>query len=178
MGKLNRCRCYLIGHMQYQNGEAWREKVKKALNPLGVITYDPYHKPFINEIKEDEAARNSLNEWMDNGEFDKVTERMKQVRSDDLRLCDVSDFLIAHINPMVASWGSAEEIFTSNRMKKPIFLSIEGGKKKAPLWLMGTIPHKYFYNDIDEIIDKIQQIDSGEKELDNGRWRLLRPEYR
>jgi hypothetical protein len=63
-------------------------------------------------------------------------------------------------------------------MKKPIFLSVDGGLAATPLWIFGMIPHKYIYNNVDEILETLRQIDSGEKELDSNRWRLLRKEYR
>ena len=103
---------------------------------------------------------------------------MTQVRSYDLNLVDRSDFIIAHLLPDVASWGSAEELVTAVRMKKPIFISMEGGKTKTPLWIMGMIPHNYIYDSIEEIMDMIKQIDSGEKKIDSDRWRLLRKELR
>jgi hypothetical protein len=78
----------------------------------------------------------------------------------------------------VASWGSAEELVTAVRMKKPIFISMEGGKAKTPLWIMGMIPHNYIYDSIEEIMEMIKQIDSGEKKIDSDRWRLLRKELR
>ena len=40
------------------------------------------------------------------------------------------------------------------------------------------MPHNYFYNDIDEVLDMIRKIDSGEKKIDSDRWRLLRKELR
>ena len=43
---------------------------------------------------------------------------------------DRSDFIVAHLVPDVASWGSAEEIVTAVRMKKPIFVSMEGVSQK------------------------------------------------
>ena len=49
-----------------------------------------------------------------------LSERMTQVRSYDLNLVDRSDFIIAHLLPDVASWGSAEELVTAVRMKKPV----------------------------------------------------------
>jgi hypothetical protein len=79
---------------------------------------------------------------------------------------------------MVASWGSAEEIVTAVRMKKPIFLSVEGGKKACPSWIFGMFPHKYVYDTPDEIVAMLRLIDSGAKELDNERWKLLRKEFR
>lgn len=175
---LNKTKVYLIGAMEYENGEGWRNHVKSVLNPLGITTFDPYHKPFVDFISEDEEARHTLKEWMDNGEFDKVAERMKAVRRDDLRLVDLSDFFIVYINPKIPSWGSAEEIYWANRLKKPVFLVVEGGKTKCPLWIMGTIPHKYIYGNLQDVLDTIKKIDSGEKSIDSERWRLLREEYR
>ena len=103
---------------------------------------------------------------------------MKEIRIYDLNLVDRSDFIIAHIIPDVASWGSAEELVTANRAKKPIFLSIEGGKSKCPLWILGMIPHRYIYNSLEEIILTLKMIDIGELSIDSNRWRLLREEYR
>ena len=64
---------------------------------------------------------------------------MRTVRTYDLNLVDRSDFIIAHIIPAVASWGSAEELVTAIRMKKPVFISMEGGKKKNPTMDDGSI---------------------------------------
>lgn len=164
--------------MQYLDGRGWREDIKPKLTNMGITVFDPYVKPFMDDTNEDESVRGQLKTWMEAGEYDKVSERMKKIRAFDLRLCDLSDFIIAHINPSVASWGSAEEIVTSVRMRKPVFLSIEGSKKVCPLWIMGMLPHKYIYNNTDEIIEALNKIDSGEKVIDNDRWKLLLPEFR
>jgi len=116
--------------------------------------------------------------WMKTKQYDRVTDRMKTVRAYDLNLVDRSDFIIAHLVPDVASWGSAEEIVTAVRMKKPVFVSMEGGKSKTPLWMLGMFPHKYIYNNVDEIVDMLYAIDRGEKEIDSDRWRLLQKKYR
>ena len=103
---------------------------------------------------------------------------MKTVRSYDLNLVDRSDFIVAHLVPDVASWGSAEEIVTAVRMKKPIFISMEGGKSKTPLWMLGMLPHKFIYNNLDEVIEMLYAIDNRSKPIDSDRWRLLKKEYR
>ena len=164
--------------MQYADGRGWRETIGPELKKMGITVFNPYTKPFIDDVAEDETVRASLKVSMDSGEYDAVAARMKKIRNFDLRLCDLSDFIIAHINPAVASWGSAEEIVTSVRAKKPIFLSIEGGKKNTPLWVMGMLPHKYIYNNLDEIVATLKRIDSGEKKIDSDRWKLLLSEYR
>ena len=175
---LENTRTYLVGHMQYASGRDWREYVEGELEPLGIKIFNPYKKPFVKDVEEDEDTRLSIEHCMKHGYFNDVAERMKLIRSYDLNLVDRSDFIIAHIIPEVASWGSSEEITTAVRMKKPIFLSVEGGKHKTPYWFMGKLPHNYIYDSIEEVIDMIKQIDSGEKKIDSDRWRLLKKELR
>lgn len=178
MNILNKTKTYLVGHMQYAEGHNWRKYVESELKPLGIKIFNPYEKPFVKDMDEGDLVREDCKSLIQQERYDEVSEKFKQIRIYDLNLVDRSDFIIAHIIPNVASWGSAEEIVTANRAKKPIFLSIEGGKKQCPLWLFGTIPHRYIYNNLEEIIDTIKQIDSGEKPIDSDRWRLLREEYR
>jgi hypothetical protein len=171
-------RCYLIGHMQYADGRGWRNIVKEQLKDSGIVFFDPYIKPFIHDVPEDEAARLDLARWMETEQYDLVQQRMWHVRGYDLRLCDICDFFIAYIDPKVPSWGSAEELVTINRQKKPVFLAIEGGKQKSPLWEMGKFPHKYMYDNVEEIIDTIKYMDWGIVKMNSDRWKLLKKEYR
>ena len=169
---LFKTKCYLVGHMQYVSGRNWREEVSEKLAPLSITCFDPYKKPFMKDVEEDEASRQEMETWMQTKQYDRVTDRMKMVRAYDL------NFIIAHLVPDVASWGSAEEIVTAVREKKPVFVSMEGGKAKTPLWMLGMFPHKYIYNSVDEIIKMLYAIDNGDKPIDSDRWRLLRKEFR
>ena len=178
MNLLAKTKTYLVGHMQYLSGRDWRKEVTDKLTTLGITCFNPYEKPFIKDVEEDEASRHEMETWMKTKQYDRVTDRMKTVRSYDLNLVDRSDFIIAHLVPDVASWGSAEEIVTAVRMKKPIFVSMEGGKSKTPLWMLGMFPHKYIYNSLEEILEMLAAIDNGNKEIDSDRWRLLRQEFR
>ena len=178
MNLLNKTRTYLVGHMQYASGRDWREYVEGELAPLGIQIFNPYKKPFVKDVNEDEQTRDRVNGDMQNGFYSDVSERMKRIRSYDLNLVDRSDFIIAHLLPDVASWGSAEEIVTAVRMKKPIFISMEGGKTKTPLWMMGMLPHNYIYDSIDQVVDMLKMINAGDKDIDSDRWRLLREDLR
>ena len=164
--------------MQYANGRNWRDLVEEELAPLGIRIFNPYKKPFVKDVNEDENIRGKVQQDMERGFYNDVAERMKLIRSYDLNLVDRSDFIVAHLLPEVASWGSAEEIVTAVRMKKPIFISMEGGKSKTPLWMMGMLPHHYIYDTVEDVIDMIKQIDSGNKKIDSDRWRLLKKELR
>ena len=81
-----RTRCYLIGHMQYADGRGWRNVVKEGLKNTGIIFFDPYLKPFVHDIPEDEEARTQLKKWMENGQYDLAQQHMWSVRGYDLRL--------------------------------------------------------------------------------------------
>jgi hypothetical protein len=175
---LERTKTYLVGHMQYASGRNWRDYVEEELAPRNIQIFNPYKKPFVKDVDEDESARVKVHQDMENGFYEDVAIRMREIRSYDLNLVDRSDFIMAHLLPEVASWGSAEEIVTAVRMKKPIFISMEGGKSKTPLWMMGMMPHKYIYDSIEEVVDMIKKIDTGEKAIDSDRWRLLRKELR
>ena len=175
---LDKTKTYLVGHMQYLSGRNWREEITEKLSTLGITCFDPYKKPFMKDVAEDEASRQEMEAWMKTKQYDRVTDRMKTVRSYDLNLVDRSDFIIAHLVPDVASWGSAEEIVTAVRMKKPIFISMEGGKAKTPLWMLGMLPHKYIYNSLDEVVEMLYAIDNGIKPIDSDRWRLLQKQFR
>ena len=164
--------------MQYSDGRGWREQITPELLDMGVTVFNPYSKPFVSEAREDELTRKTLHDLMEQENLDIVAERMRLVRNYDLRLCDISDFLIAHIIPNVASWGSAEELTTCCRAKKPVFISIEGGRKRTPLWITAMFPPKYIYNNVQEIVDILKKINIGEKEIDNDKWKLLKEEYR
>lgn len=178
MNLLEKTKVYLVGHMQYLSGRNWREEIAQRLEGLKITCFDPYKKPFIKDVKEDESSRKDMETWMKTKQYDRVTEKMKTVRAYDLNLVDRSDFIIAHLVPDVASWGSAEEIVTAVREKKPIFISMEGGKSKTPLWMLGMLPHKYIYNNLDEIVEMLYAIDNGTKPIDSDRWRLLQKKYR
>jgi hypothetical protein len=173
-------RCYLIGHMQYSDGRGWRDTVKDDLKGRGIKFYDPYHKPFIHDIPEDEGSRTEMLHWMETEQYDLVASRMKSVRNYDLRLCDICDWFIAVVKPSIASWGSSEEITTVIREKKPLFLVIDDprGKKATPLWLMAIMPHKYIYSSLQEAVDMVRFIDDGIVKMSSDRWKLLKSDLR
>jgi hypothetical protein len=169
---------YLVGPMQYKNGEHWREVVGGKLKQRNITVFDPYHKPFIKDIQEGDIVRKTLNQLQQEEKYDELQELVKPIRSFDLNLVDRSDFIIAYLDPEVPTFGSVEELVTGVRMKKPTFIAVAGGKKKCPLWIFGMFPHKYIYNDLDELMEMICNIDDGIQEIDSDRWRLLKKEYR
>ena len=102
---LYKTKTYLVGHMQYLSGRDWREEVTEKLAPLSITCFDPYKKPFVKDVEEDEASRIEMETWMKTKQYDRVSERMKTVRSYDLNLVDRSDFIIAHLSSRYCKLG-------------------------------------------------------------------------
>ena len=99
---------YLVGHMQYADGQDWRSYVEDHLSPLNITTFNPYKSCFTKDIDEGDSKRKEMETAMEWGGYDKVSNWMREIRTYDLNLVDRSYFIIAHIIPNVSSWGSAE----------------------------------------------------------------------
>ena len=85
---LEKTRTYLVGHMQYASGRDWRKYVESELEKLNIVTFNPYRKPFVKDVEEDEGARQRMADDLANGYYGDVAERMSIVRSYDLNLED------------------------------------------------------------------------------------------
>ena len=178
---LNGTSCYLIGPIEGATdaGRGWRNLVKDKLEPEGIKCFDPCDKPFIKDINETEDMQSLVKRLRKEGKHDELRRIMKEIRSYDLRLCDLATFGFAYMSEKVLSCGSWEEIFwMAGRLNKPLFFVFEEGKENAPLWLWGLMPSKYIYSSIEEALDMIFRINSGSKEIDSDRWKLLRRNFR
>lgn len=177
-GILYKTKVYTCGFMENGNGTGWRDKTKSELSKLGIFVLDPYHRVFFNGTPEDENARTNLKDMMGDGDFESVASHMKKVRGEDLRCVDLSDFIIAYIDPKIPTWGTMEELSWAERCKKPVFVVVKDGVEHTPLWLLGMFPVKYFYNNLNDALNMIKKIDEGLVSIDSGCWRILKQEYR
>lgn len=167
--------------MEYASGQDWRKYFKEEVKDMNITCFDPYEKPYDQHIlgaDESDTIRDDCRKQIKEGNYDEVSKLFKSIRNLDLALCDKSDFIVGKIIPHVASWGTAEELSTSVRMKKPIFLVVDGGKQLVPLWILGMIPHSFIFNNMEEVIQRLKDIDSGKEKIDPKYWRLLKKEYR
>jgi len=176
---LNRTKCYLAGNIENSHApDYWRDVVKNELKETGITFFDPLKKPFMDSVNEDKEHIAKLVKMRTGGEFGELAKIMRKIRVEDLSLVDRSDFLIASISAKTASWGTAEEVFWANRMKKPIFLVVEEGRRACPFWIFGTLPEDQIYDNMKDVIAEIKKLDSGEKTMDLSRWKVFRQEYR
>lgn len=168
--KLKGSRCYLSGAMEKvpDFGVEWRQVLKPFLEDLGVTVLDPTDKP-TDIIPETPLA---WKEMRIKGEYDRLRKEIKLLRCVDLRMVDVSDFIIVNLDNDVQTCGTWEEIFLANRQKKPIIIRIKQGKNQCPMWLFGTLPHEMFFNSWNEVERYLMKVNGGE--VDHlRRWLLF-----
>lgn len=160
MNKLRNQRCYLAGAVDRvpDRGSTWRDNITPFLEHLGVIVFNPLKKPSNILGKEDNAVSEYKNKLKNAGDYDQLSSIMREIRLVDLRMVDISDFLIVNLDLSTHPCGTLEEIFWANRQKKPIIIHMIQGKRNAPDWLFGTIPHKMIFSSWLEIQDYLLTI--------------------
>ena len=98
MHRLRGMRCYTAGSMDRvssQMSNDWRDFVTEKLNNFGVTTLNPCKKPIDigNESMENRQYRQQL---INEGKYDEIAKQMRTIRVIDLRMVDLSDFLIVN----------------------------------------------------------------------------------
>lgn len=174
MNRLLNQRVYLAGAMDRvpDRGSTWRDNITPFLQDLGVVVFNPIKKPSI--IGMEDAATHELKAKLKNQErYEGLSQLMKVIRSVDLRLVDISDFLIVNLDLDIHPCGTYEEIFSANRCKKPILIHVEQGKKNAPDWIFGTIPHQMIFSSWDDLKNYLKHIDTDENIKSYRRWQFF-----
>lgn len=162
---------YLCGSIDRapDSGMTWRDNITPFLQEMGVVVFNPLKKP-IDLGQEDLASRQERKQHKREGNFKRVAEMVKPIRTADLRMVDLSHFIIVHLNLNESPTGTYEELFWANRMKRPIILHCEQGKNNVPDWLFGCFPHEMMFSTWDEVRDYITKVDSGEDDRTFDRW--------
>lgn len=169
---LKNTRCYLIGPMdRTNNGRAWRENMQEWLEALGVQVFNPYAKPTDKAIENAETLK-LREKYVQEENWDMVVQIMKEIRRYDLRMVDLSDFVIVYLDMEAYPYGTIIEANLANQQKKPVLVVSAGGKKNAPLWLFSEIPHKYIFNNFDELKSYLTWVNQV-GDSDNPRWKVF-----
>ena len=53
-------RCYLVGHMQYAEGQSWRDWIQPKLESMGVTVFNPYQNNYVEKIDEGDHSREEM----------------------------------------------------------------------------------------------------------------------
>jgi nucleoside 2-deoxyribosyltransferase len=171
MNRLKNQRVYLAGAMDRvkDRGSTWRDNITPFLASLGVVVFNPLNKP-SNIGMEDTEVHLVKKKLKERENYDELSSMMKTIRGVDLRLVDISDFLIVNLDIDTHPCGTLEEIFWANRQKKPIIIHMEQGKRNTPDWLFGTIPHQMIFSTWDEVKEYLLHINSTANIESYKRW--------
>ncbi len=129
-------RVYLSGPMDFvasrveEKRNGWRNRVGQFLRRYGTTVFDPWNKPEVIGIpeygKEDEFTATERNKWTfeSSTEGDKTRARVCDgfwpTLHIDLRMVDISDFIIAYCPTNVYSVGTVHEIVMARLQFKPV----------------------------------------------------------
>lgn len=174
MNRLKNNRVYLAGAMDRASdrGIGWRDDITPFLENLDIIVFNPIKKP--TQIGQEDAQVHQYKiQLKAQQKYDELSHLMKTIRSVDLRLVDISDFLIVNLDLDIHPCGTYEEIFWANRQKKPIIVHMVQGKQSAPDWLFGTIPHEMIFSYWDNIKNYLLDINTQNNLQTFNRWYFL-----
>lgn len=169
--RLKNQRVYLAGAMDRvsDRGNGWRDNITPFLQDLGVVVFNPIKKPTIVGQEDEQTHKHKIKLKLEQN-YDELSQLMKLIRSVDLRLVDISDFLIVNLDLDIHPCGTYEEIFWANRQKKPIIIHMVQGKQHAPDWLFGTIPHTMIFSSWDQLKEYLVYINSWSEIDSHNRW--------
>jgi hypothetical protein len=169
--RLKYSRGYLCGAMDRAPdlGEGWRIDLQRELCDLNVYWFDPTHKP-IDIGAEDAIIRAEVDALKELGLYREAGQLVKPMRAVDLRMVDLSDFLVVNIDLDVFACGTLEELTLANREKKPIIIHVEQGKEKVPNWLLAMCPHEMMFSTWPEVHTYLREVAFAPRILHYNRW--------
>ena len=173
MNKLKGLRCYLAGPIDAaeDDGVGWRKEATKWLKTRSVKVLDPCDKPIsYTAYKEIDIEKHKMMELKSNARYFELSQRMSEIAHVDLRMTDISDFLIVYINPNITMFGTIHELINSLNQKKPTLVVVEGGKKVAPNWLFGIMDFNFMFDSFEELYDFLNLIDTESIQANLSRW--------
>ena len=160
--------CRPIDHAD-DDGVGWRKDMTAWLQERNVKVLDPCDKP-IKDVRYKEIEGEKMMDLKKNGRYFELSQRMKEIVHVDLRMTDISDFVIVYLDPKVGMFGTIHELITSLHQRKPTLVVIEGGKQHASNWLFGIMDYNFMFDSFDELKEFLHLIDTGAIEANLTRW--------
>jgi len=164
-------RAYLAGPIDRcpNSGREWRRRITPELHRRGIVVLDPMDKP-IDEAHEDDESRKARHAFKGPAGYDDFASIMKKIHAIDLRMVNVSDFLVALVDLDVHACGTYDEISRANDQKKPVLVWCKQGKAAIPDWLFGKLPHELFFDDMDGVLGYLDEIAFSASFNHHKRW--------
>ena len=153
------------------DGIGWRDEITEFLEPMGVYVFNPCKKPVVDAIyKEVEEEKTKMIHLKKSHRYLELSQRMKEIVHFDLRMVDVSDFVIVYVNTEIPTFGTIHELIISLNQRKPTLVVLEGGKANCPNWLFGIMDFNFIFEDFEELKQYLVQINQGNITADRSHW--------
>jgi len=154
-------------------GTEWRDYISKKIKNMGVGVFNPCDKP-SDYAKEDNEIRDNINTLKLNEKYDEISDLMKPICAVDLRMVDIAHFIVMNLDLDVHLCGSYHEAFLALSQRKPVLIRCKQGKSNAPNWMFGVVPHQLIFNNWDELLEYLDEVNYSESNVDHlNRWRFF-----
>ena len=164
-------RCYLCGSMDKaeDRGEGWRSRITPFLERMGVVVLNPCDKPIKTGI-EDKESTERRKQYIRDEDYESFAKEMKLIRHVDLRLVDLSDFIIVNLDINIPACGTYEELFLANKQLMPVLLRVPQGLDNVPHWIWGMLPKENIFSTWKDLKKYLNHINRDNNVDDLGRW--------
>jgi len=183
MGKLRGHTVYCAGPMEdvKDNGETWRKMLTPFLHNMGIGVFDPCNKPcsWGLETQKEREELSQLKNRIKDGNLkakDEYHDKCSDIVSIDLRMVDLSSFVILYINRSAHMCGSYVEAAHARLQRKPMLIVCETGLTDLPGFMWGLGEHDMFFESWQDLKNFLTKLDeNGERVLSsyNKSWKLL-----
>lgn len=162
MGKLFGLCAYLSGPMEKTAdlGREIRKPVASLLTKFDVIVLDPSLKDLLTPWVRLDGP--DLLTYRDSKQLDLLHQKMKRIRSLDLDLVRLSDFVVVVYDPNIPTVGTWEEIHVAKFNYKPVLFLCEKGYENVPLWVYGMLPPSNIFPSLQALDDYLKAVDEGQ----------------
>lgn len=170
----NKC-CYLSGPITAANddGVGWRQEITPKLIELGLKVYDP--TTITESVGEVGKHKLLFKKLIKKRNFKKCKELFWPIARRDLRMVDLSDFLIFFYDPDLPMFGTVDEIVTASRLqKKPVLMYVPEEKiTKINPWSLVLIKEECIFTDWNKLFKYLEKINkTGPKGSQTSYWTL------
>jgi nucleoside 2-deoxyribosyltransferase len=161
VNRLKGARVYQAGPIERAKdfGHGWRNDITPILSEMGIVVLNPLRKPLLS-WEESEECMQLRKHWRETGQYEKINS-LSRIRNTDLRMVDISDFVIAYLDMEARPAGTFEEIYLANKQKKPVIIVAEGGYSQVPDWVYWALPFEFIHENFDGAIQYLRNINSG-----------------
>jgi hypothetical protein len=174
MKELEGIKVFLSGAMDRcdDDGVEWRQEFREKATAagLGFKYFDPTDKP-DGVAPEIGLEKHAIKQALIDGDWEFAAEQSREVRHVDLRMIDSTNLYIVYLDLNVHACGTYNEFFEAEYQHKPQFVIMAPGFEKydIPLWLIGIVREDEVFAGIDDCIEHLTKINSGEIAQDE-RW--------